>query len=193
MNVPLYEWRPIGRLFHGKSRQDPNFIVVEVKHNSSTSHLYGTATSDYCQTRTGLGMSQQKEQIGLKNVNIVWKQVRDINHQDEVEWLRDRQSKVIQKWLDKFSKGRHNPRGWSCLTFPLLQFAIALIHELVRSKSRLTIDRKQIMRPQTETKEGLENCNVIGDSQSKWFPNIVTILNSMCLALANGEQKATLQ
>jgi hypothetical protein len=82
-------------IFHGNSRQGPRLVAVELKNDSSISHLYRTASSAFCQTGTGVNIPQQNERIALKDVNIVWRQVMAIDSLDEVDLLRFGQPRAI--------------------------------------------------------------------------------------------------
>jgi hypothetical protein len=58
----------------------------------------------------------------------------------------------------------------SLLALPLLQFAIDLIHELIRNTNTLTTKRERIMPLQTDTEETPDNFKAISDGHSISFP-----------------------
>jgi hypothetical protein len=81
----------------------------------------------------------------------------------------------------------------SLLISPVLQIVIYLIHEFVSGTNPLTIEWERILGLQPETEEGMDNLNVLSDSDSKPSVEFPPILNIVSLALGNGEQKASPQ
>jgi hypothetical protein len=166
-------------------------IVVELKNNSSISHLDGTTLSAFCQTGPGLNIPKQNKRIAFKDSDIVLKQITGINSLDEIDLLRFRETRAICQKLDQFNKCRHDPSSLGLMISPVVQTIVNVIHEPIRSRDPLMIERKRLNRAKIATKNRLREIEVLSNGHTKSRRELSPILTVITLTLGNGKQESS--